>query len=342
MRKTIGSVSIFNNLVMFAGVFLITLFCLAGMEQLIVNLRKTIGIKKGVAFFIGFYVVLYVISCYFHILDLGIRCGLTLLVILAVGANVHECHEKRGSDKKIYQIVTDGEWLILSSVILLYMVELVDQNLANIGAEYIFGNIVIYLLFLMMVYMLVRSVFYSVSAVMFVMYIFSVANSFVRSFRGSPIVLGDFLAVGTAKNVFMNYHYSVTGTMLLSLWLLIAFLFLTYYFYGREKRAFSCVVVWSAPAAWMLGFVIGGSLFVPDMDFWNQNINVQRYGIALSFVSDIRHMKLDEPVGYSSKDSEKMISEFVETEDGEEESRPNVIAIMNESFGSQCDFSGTG
>lgn len=55
----------------------------------------------------------------------------------------------------------------------------------------------------------------------------------------------------------------------------------------------------------MLGFVIGGSLFVPDMDFWNQNINVQRYGIALSFVSDIRHMKLDEPVGYSSKDSGK-------------------------------------
>ena len=83
LRKTIGSVSIFNNLVMFAGVFLITLFCLAGMEQLIVNLRKTIGIKKGVAFFIGFYVVLYVISCYFHILDLGIRCGLTLLVISA-------------------------------------------------------------------------------------------------------------------------------------------------------------------------------------------------------------------------------------------------------------------
>ena len=193
LRKTIGRVSIFNNLVMFDGVFLITLFCLAGMEQLIVNLRKTIGIKKVVAFFIGFYAVLYVISCYFHILDLGIRCSLTLLVISAVGANVHEWHEKRDSDKKIYQIVTDGVWLILSSVILLYMVELVEQNLANIGAEYIFGNIVIYLLLLLIAYMLVRSVFYSVSAVMFVMYIFSVANSFVRSFRGSPIVPGDFL-----------------------------------------------------------------------------------------------------------------------------------------------------
>lgn len=93
----------------------------------------------------------------------------------------------------------------------------VDQNLANIGAEYIFGNIVIYLLFLMMVYMLVRSIFYSVSAVMLVMYIFSVANSFVRLFRGSPIVPGDFLAMGTAKNMFMNYHYSVTGPMLLEI-----------------------------------------------------------------------------------------------------------------------------
>ena len=332
LRKTIGSVSIFNNLVMFAGVFLITLFCLAGMEQLIVNLRKSIGIKKGVAFFIGFYVVLYVISCYFHILDLGIRCGLTLLVISAVGANVHEWHEKRDSDKKIYQIVTDGVWLILSSVILLYMVELVEQNLANIGAEYIFGNIVIYLLFLMMVYMLVRSIFYSVSAVMLVMYIFSVANSFVRLFRGSPIVPGDFLAMGTAKNVFMNYHYSVTGPMLLALWLLIAFLVLTFYFYGREKRVFSCVLVWSLPSVCLLSFMMGGTLFAPDMDFWNQNINIQRYGIALSFISDIRHMKLEEPAGYSSKDSEEMISKFVETEDEKEQNCPNVIAIMNESF----------
>ena len=60
--KQFGSVSIFNNLVMFAGVFLITLFCLAGMEQLIVNLRKSIGIKKGVAFF---YWILCCLICYF-------------------------------------------------------------------------------------------------------------------------------------------------------------------------------------------------------------------------------------------------------------------------------------
>ena len=93
---------------------------------------------------------------------------------------MHEWHEKRDSDKKIYRIVTDGVWLILSSVILLYMVELVEQNLANIGAEYIFGNIVIYLLFLMMVYMLVRSIFYSVSAVMLVIHIFR--SKFVCAF----------------------------------------------------------------------------------------------------------------------------------------------------------------
>lgn len=331
-RRTIGDISILNNPAMFIGLFFLVLFSFIGIGRLLINLKENPGVKKGLISAAVFYAVLGGISYYFHITDLGIRCGLVLIVASAAGANVQEWHKKRNSDKRIYQMVIDGVWLILSSVVLLYLVELVDQNLANIGAEYIFGNIVIYLLFLLMVYMLVRRVFYSVSAVMFVMYIFSVANSFVSSFRGSPIVPGDFLAVGTAKNVFMNYHYRVTGTMLLALWLLIAFLVLSFYFYGREKRTCSCVVVWSVPAAWMLGLVMGGSLFAPDMDFWNQNINVQRYGIAVSLVSDIRHMKLDEPVGYSSKDSEKMISKFVETEDGEEENRPNVIAIMNESF----------
>ena len=84
--------------------------------------------------------------------------------------------------------------------------------------------------------------------------------------------------------------------------------------------------------AGLLSFMMGGTLFAPDMDFWNQNINIQRYGIALSFISDIRHMKLEEPAGYSSKDSEEMISKFVETEDEKEQNCPNVLAIMNESF----------
>ena len=83
LRKTIGSVSIFNNLVMFAGVFLITLFCLAGMEQLIVNLRKTIGIKKGVAFFIGF---LCCLICYFLLFShLGFRNSMWFDIISHIG-----------------------------------------------------------------------------------------------------------------------------------------------------------------------------------------------------------------------------------------------------------------
>lgn len=332
LRKSIGNVSISNNPGMFIVLVLVVLFCLVGMERMFICLKETLGIKKGIAFILGFYVVLSGVSCCFHVQELGIQCGLVLIVALAVGANLHEWYETRNSDRKIDKIGIDGAWLLFSAIILLYLVELVDQNLANIGTTYIFGNILIYFLFLLIAYMLIRRVLYAVSTVMIIMYIFSVANSFVRLFRGSPIVPGDFLAMGTAKNVFMNYHYSVTGTMLLALWMLVAFLLLTFYFYRREKRNFSCVLVWSFPSVCLLGFVLGGTLFAPDMDFWNQNTNVQKYGIALSMISDIRHMKLDEPAGYSSKDSAAFISEFVELEDTEDKNRPNVIAIMNESF----------
>ena len=64
---------------------------------------------------------------------------------------------------------------------------------------------------------------------------FAVANSFVSSFRGTPIVPGDFFSAGTAKNVFLNYHYNLTGTMLLALWMAVMFLFVNVLFLWKKK-----------------------------------------------------------------------------------------------------------
>ena len=81
----------------------------------------------------------------------------------------------------------------------------------------------------------------------------------------------------------------------------------------------------------MLGFVIGVFICAGG-GFWNQEYKCSKIWNCASFVSDIRAYEAWMSRWVFVKRFGKMISEFVETEDGEEESRPNVIVIMNESF----------
>lgn len=330
-QREIGSVSVFNNPVAFVCVLVIVMFSLQGLIKLYEDMKKNGSVQRNIKILIAVCAVLVLIAMMYRAERLGFQCGAVALVAASSGANIN-AWVKREKDKRDYRIIAEGVWLLLAAVVAYYLMELVDQNLENIKFIYACGNVAVYFLILLLAYMLIRRVAYAVFVVMSVMCFFAVANSFVTSFRGSPIVPGDFFAAGTAKNVFLNYHYNLTGTMLLALWMLVAFCLMTFYFYGKEKSNKNQVLIWTFPSAVLLGFFMESAFFAPDMNFWNQKLNIQQYGIAVSFISNLRHMHMDPPEGYSSKDSEAMISEFVEIDNSDSGVHPNVIAIMNESF----------
>lgn len=330
-QREIGLVSIFNNPVAFVCVLIVVMFSLHGLIKLYEDMEKNGSIQRNIKILIVVYAILVLISTMYHTEKLGLQCGAVAIVAGSSGASIN-AWGRRKKDKRDYRIFVEGVWLLLAALVTYYLVELVDQNLENIKFIYACGNVAVYFLILLLAYMLIRRVTYAVFIVMLVMYLFAVANSFVSSFRGTPIVPGDFFSAGTAKNVFLNYHYNLTGTMLLALWMAVMFCLSTFYFYGKEKLNKSYVLIWSLPSVILLGFFIESIFFAPDMNFWNQKLNIQQYGIAVSFISNIRHMRMDPPKGYSSRDSETMILEFVETDHSDSGVHPNVIAIMNESF----------
>lgn len=69
------------------------------------------------------------------------------------------------------------------------------------------------------------------------------------------------------------------------------------FLWKNEKLNKSYVLIWSLPSVILLGFFIESIFFAPDMNFWNQKLNIQQYGIAVSFISNIRHMRMDPPKG---------------------------------------------
>ena len=330
-QREIGPVSVLNNPVAFVCVLIVVMFSLQGLLKLYENMKKNGFVRRNIKILIAVYAILVLFSIMYHTEKLGLQCGVVMMFVAASGSTIN-AWVRREKEKRDYRIFAEGIWLLMAAVVTYYLMELVDQNLGNVKFIYACGNAAVYFLILLLAYMLIRRVSYTVFVVMIAMYFFVVANSFVSSFRGSPIVPGDFFSAGTAKNVFLNYHYNLTGTMLLALWMVAAFCLLTFYFYGKEKSNKSRVLVWTFPSAMLLGFFMGSAFFAPDMNFWNQKLNIQQYGIAVSFISNLRHMRMDPPEGYSSKNSEEMISEFVESDNADSGVRPNVIAIMNESF----------
>lgn len=231
-QREIGPVSVLNHPVAFVCVLTVIMFSLQGLIKLYEDMKKNGSVRRNIKILIAVYAILVLLSIMYHVGKLGLQCGAAAIIAASSGANIN-AWVKREKDKRDYRIIAEGVWLLLAAVAAYYLMELVDQNLENIKFIYACGNVAVYFLILLLAYMLIRRAAYAVFVVMSVMYLFAVANSFVTSFRGSPIVSGDFFAAGTAKNVFLNYHYNLTGTMLLALWMLVAFCLMTFYFYGK-------------------------------------------------------------------------------------------------------------
>lgn len=255
-----------------------------------------------------------------------------LVLILSVAFQYLEQYEKYGENLKSAIILFVSG--ILSSVYVYIIIELLNGN-DNWSLNYAVGNTLIYLAIYLLVYFAVRSVTIAVAGQMLVCYLFAVANFYVKSFRGTPIVPEDLLAAGTAKNVFLNYKYTLPNEIIVGVLLLAAYLIVFAGVYGLRRQK-KCVVLCNVfPTSIIIALIAANAFFAQPLDLWDLNNNVQKYGLALSFISNVRRSVIQQPEGYSKLDAESHMDMFVEQDeqtDSAEEFNPTVIAIMNESF----------
>lgn len=292
--------------------------------------RDRKGVWKNAA--LVFFVILCIGAFYYHQSRYAKECCVWLAMMMSGGIGIAVYLREKDVHMGHFEKASNGFWLLVLAYSIFFASELVGSNAENIAGMYTIGNIGIYFLILLFLYMMTRTVTGAFIFTAILGYVFSVANHFVQTFRGTPITPGDFLAAGTAKNVFLNYTYKTEWEMFVSLWFLAVCFAVTKYFYGFKREPKQRVLFWMLPSVLLLSVIIGGQFFKTQMDFWNLNYNVEQYGIAMSFVSNIRQMHLEKPEGYSANDSETDFAEFVEEPGSDQGFHPNVIAIMNESF----------
>ena len=203
-------------------------------------------------------------------------------------------------------------------------------------ASYIyFINLGFYAVFQIAVFMLTQSARVSVCTTMAVGCLLNFINEVVLLIRGTPLTPTDLYAIGTAMKVTTTSDWHFNRDMLMGLCACIMFIALASGFkIGYPKRWLRPCAAVAAAAALSFGCI---SIYNIDYESFStstfdtestNNVN----GTALSFYINFRKMDFDPPEGYSADVLKEYLSQFEEPEVKDNEERPNIIVIMNESF----------
>lgn len=213
--------------------------------------------------------------------------------------------------------------LLAASSFALLLTEYVVKGGILIGNTAIWQGYIAYAAVFGLVYVFVGSIRWTTCIGMGLTLLYALIDHYVTVFRGTPVLLSDIFAIGTAKNVAANYSVPVEISVLQTLAIAVLF----------------CVAVWrmrrvSTPkrcqfitcslllCGWLCGLQLVGNSF----GFWQGNLE---YSEWYYFCRTAGNAIVEQPAGYSADALTQITEEYSGTK---EEFRPNIIMIMNESF----------
>ena len=195
--------------------------------------------------------------------------------------------------------------LLMAPVASYFMFEYVTGNLDTVPYYMAALNIGwIYVLYLALFAVTGRTRI-AVPAASCILYVISLAETFVVAFRGRPIMLWDVMAFRTAMTVSGNYEFFITRQMKTAFVLLLLMnVFL--WFTPRRVRGWKLrLAVGGGIAASIVGY--GAWFFAVLVPSWGLGINMwaingtyQEYGYVLSTAVSLQYVVKKPPQGYSN------------------------------------------
>lgn len=241
---------------------------------------------------------------------------------------------------KKYRRWVNAAFLILLPFICFLMVEEMVSNF-NIEMFRKYGqyNLVWYAVICFFVYALSRNTRIAMQISVIVIYLLSMVNYLVYTFRGNPILPSDLLAWKTGVSVASSYQLSFTKEFLVSTLIMM----LVFVIAGKLKSPENKLPVLN----WLAGIAVDILLMVPVfliffhtdlisrkiyvLDFFAPKYTYCSYGTAFSFVANVEALQTKEPDGYSAKKVRSTLQGEKEMKK-KTDVKPNIIVIMNEAF----------
>ena len=214
--------------------------------------------------------------------------------------------------------------LLAASSFGLLLTEYVVKGGILIGNTAIWQGFVYHAAIFGIVYLIVANIRLTACIGMGITMVYALIDHYVTVFRGTPVLLSDIFAIGTAKNVASNYSVPVEFSVLVTVGIAAVFCIAVW----RVRRPASAPRRWQFAACslllacWLGGYELAGQSF----GFWQGNLE---YSEWYYFCRTAENAIVQRPEGYSAEAVEQVAAAYP----GEEgEMRPNIIVIMNESF----------
>lgn len=180
-----------------------------------------------------------------------------------------------------------------------------------------------------------------ITAVIFL--VIGLTDSYFFAFRGRVLFPSDFMAIRTAANVIGEYNFMPSVSQLLGTLTMVGYL-VGLCFVPTEKGAhrpkwFVSLGTVALFAGYILFFFYSPFLTWTGFEakLWTSLWQTKQNGVVLNFTVNLRFSSVEKPENY-----DQLIGDYVEENSSQNAKlpegtvRPNIIAIMNESF---CDLS---
>ena len=217
-----------------------------------------------------------------------------------------------------------------------------DYSLSVLLANYLCIGVVHFTLCALTNYIVLCSVITHVLC-----FVWGIANYYVSLFRGTPILPWDFTALGTAAAVADSYRFSLNLQMVVCLLLLAGMIFLLrkQLLRGRFRpsknrlRLRAGYLCASAACAYPVLHPAALETFGIQTDVWDQSGSYSQDGALAVFLRNTQFMSVEEPQDPSAENIERIAAGVAEKEPAvSTDTRPNIVAIMNESWADFEDF----
>ena len=270
--------------------------------------------------------------------------------------------EGQGSTKRsigvtIGTLVRDAILVFLAVVLANFGLEVADNELwREIPVEYLHFDWLVAGLVCGALYFLGQRHGAFPAAGMVVLVVFGIAESFLDRFKNTAILPSDLTALGTAAAVAGGYTYTLNTTCLWSIIFgALALLLMAFVVPPKARKVklplrvlgnLACAALLSIS---FLGIYNGQDLqekFNFKLWYWDLRVNYEERSTIVAFMAAAQDLKIDVPEGYTSDSARSLEAELDDAYDRGrgasaarqqasaqfEQTQPNVIAIMNESY----------
>ena len=238
------------------------------------------------------------------------------------------------------------------SIVLIYIViELLNEHAFFIiwPNRFVLNFILIAMIYLLF-FVITNKLKFSIILSNALLFGFAFANYTVMSLRGTPLSLLDILSINTGLTIADTYTLIINGYLVVAIVAFIALMILNFktdynYKFNKNKKDIIiriCTVLCITVFCTLLIFTSFIKVFFLYTNLWIPSKEYKKNGFLVSFVKQINDLNIKQPKEYSNKKIKDIYYSVLEDipvsaqENTEvvvdDEEKPNVIVIMNESF----------